>query len=354
MSAPRLLLTLLVVLLLLLLHPAAAARGDGPPITSLDSGPEGVVELGGDERFTALPAGDDTILTRSQTHGGRVERAAVLEGRWGVPLVANDGTAGGLSADGRTLALLRVADRYPRRRSSFAIADTGSLHARETVALEGEWGFDALSPDGRWLYLIAQLSARDRTRYAVRVYDLAQDRLLPEPVVDPREPDEPMRGLPITRATGPGGRWEYTLYAGGEHPFIHALDTVARTSLCLDLPHSVTHDRRLLDARLAVRGGRVTVLSGDEVLASAARRPPAARRSSVGGGPPWVAAVAGAAGLLLAAGGLRRRMAHGTGERAATGYVAAQRQSRREGGADGPVRGLRQRVRQDDGDHTRR
>jgi hypothetical protein len=316
MSAPRLILTLLV-LLLLLLHLAAAARGDGPPITSLDAGPEGVVELGGGARFTALPAGGQTILTRSETRGGRVLRAAVVDGRWGVPVVANDGTTGGLSADGRTLALMRVADRYPRRRSSFAIADTGSLHARETVALEGEWGFDALSPDGRWLYLIEQRSPRDRTRYAVRVYDLARDRLLPEPVVDPREPDEPMRGLPVTRATGPGGRWEYTLYAGGEHPFIHALDTVGRTSLCLDLPD----DQRLWDARLAVRGERVTAVRGNEVVASAARRPPERaseearppRRSSAGGGPPWEAALAGATGLLLVAGGIRRRMANGHG-----------------------------------------
>ncbi len=112
-----------------------------------------------------------------------------------------------------------------------------------------------------------------------------------------------MRGLPITRSTGPGGRWEYTLYAGGEHPFIHALDTVRRSSLCLDLPHQVEHHRRLWALRLAVRGERVAVVHGERVVASAARRP---RRASVGGGPPWIAAVVGLAGLLLAAGGARR------------------------------------------------
>ena len=294
---------LLPPLLAVLLLPAATAHADGPPVTSLDAGPEGVLEQSGGDRFTAHPLGTRTVLTQSQVRGGRVLRASILDGRWGVPVVAEDGTSGGLSADGSTLVLMRIARAYPRRHSSFAVVDTGPLAFRDSVELDGEWSFDALSPDGRWLYLVEQLSPRDRTRYAVRVYDLKEDRLLPEPVVDPREPDEPMRGLPITRTTGPKGRWEYTLYAGGEHPFIHALDTVRRTSLCLDLPHRVAHSRRLWAARLAVRGGRVAVVNGERVVASAARRP---RRASVGGGQPWLAAVLAATGLVLAAGGARR------------------------------------------------
>jgi hypothetical protein len=290
---------------------ASTAHADGPPITSLDAGPEGVVEQSGGDRFTALPLADRTVVTQSQTDGGRVLRASILDGRWGVPVVANDGTSGGLSADGTTLVLMRIARAYPRSHTSFAVVDTGPLSVRDTIELDGEWGFDALSPDGRWLYLIEQLSRRDRTDYAVRVYDLAGKRLLPEPVVDPREPDEPMRGLPVTRVTGPGGRWEYTLYAGGEHPFIHALDTAARTSLCLDLPHRVAHHRRMWDLRLAVRGDRVAVVHRERTVASAARRP---RRASVGGGPPWAAAGLGLTGLLLAAGGLRRAAARRRGQ----------------------------------------
>jgi hypothetical protein len=308
MTTRLVLLSLLAVLLTL----PANAQADGPPITSLDAGREGVVELGGGERFTAHPLGTQTVLTRSQTEGGRVIRASIQEGRWGVPVVANDGTSAGLSADGSTLVLMRIAKAYPRANTAFAVVDTNQLAIRATIELEGEWGFDALSPDGRWLYLVEQLSARDRTRYAVRVYDLRSDRLLPDPVVDPREPDEPMRGLPITRSTGPGGRWEYTLYAGGEHPFIHALDTVRRTSLCLDLPHSVAKHRRIWALRLAVRKGRVAVLHGDRTVASAARRP---RRASVGGGPPWLVGAAGLAGLLLVAGRVRRATAQAASRR---------------------------------------
>jgi hypothetical protein len=210
MTAVRLLRPLLVLLPALLV-PAPTAGADGPPVTSLDAGPEGVVEHTGGDRFTAHPLATKTVLTQSQTEGGRVLRASIIDGRWGVPVVAHDGTSGGLSADGSTLVLTRIAKAYPRRHTSFAIVDTGPLAVRDAVELDGEWAFDALSPDGRWLYLIEQLSLRDPTRYAVRVYDLKNDRLLEEPVVDPREPDEPMRGLPITRATGPEGRWEFTL-----------------------------------------------------------------------------------------------------------------------------------------------
>ena len=42
---------------------------------------------------------------------------------------------------------------------------------------------------------------------------------LPEPIIDPPELDEAMRGMPITRAASPDGRFAYTLYDGaGEHP----------------------------------------------------------------------------------------------------------------------------------------
>jgi hypothetical protein len=290
-------------LLAVFLLQAPAASADGPPITALDAGPNGVVQPAGKYRFAAHPLATKTVLTQSQTKGGRVLRASIVEGRWGVPVVANDGTSGGLSADGSTLVLTRIARSYPRRHTSFAVIDTEALAPRDTVELDGEWGFDALSPDGRWLYLVEQLSPIDRTRYAVRVYDLENDRLLDEPVVDPREPDEPMRGLPITRATGPEGRWEYTLYAGGQHPFIHALDTVLRTSLCLDLPHRVAAHRRIWAMRLAIRGNEIAVLNGDKVVASAARRP---RRASVGGGPPWLVVAVAPTGLVVAASGARK------------------------------------------------
>jgi hypothetical protein len=169
---------------------------------------------------------------------------------------------------------------------------------RDTVELDGEWRFDAVSPGGRWLYLVEQPERPYAGAAAIRAYDVRNHRLLAS--------GEPVRGSPIARATGPGGRWEYTLYAGGRRAFIHALDTVRRTSLSLDLPRRVMGHRRLWALRLAIRRGKVAVLHGDRIVASAARRP---RRASAGGGPPWLAVAAALTGLLLAARGTRRAQA---------------------------------------------
>jgi hypothetical protein len=285
-------------LLAVLLIPTAPAHAGGLPPTSLDAGPEGVLEPAGEHRFTAVPLATKTVLTKSQTRGGRVLRASILDGRWGVPVVANDGTSAGISADGATMVLARVAQAYPRRHSSFAVIDARSMALRDAVELDGEWRFDALSPGGRWLYLIEQPEGVDSARTAFRAYDLRNHRMLAS--------REPMSGFRITRTAGPGGRWEYTLYAGGERPFIHALDTVRRTSLSVDLPRRVTGHRRLWALRLAIRRGKVAVLDGDRIVASAARRP---RRASAGGGPPWLAVGAALTGLLLAARGTRRAQA---------------------------------------------
>jgi hypothetical protein len=172
-----------------------------------------ISELGGAERATVV-------------------RSRVVRGRYTIAVVAFDGTPSGLSADGRTLVLINPRRRFPRTRTAFAVLDTRTLEARTTLDFEGDYSFDALSPDGRWLYLIQYTSRRDPQRYAVRAYDLHAGRMLPKPIVDPTEPDEAMRGYPTTR----NGRWEYTLYdGGGSHPFVHARDTVARKALCLDL-----------------------------------------------------------------------------------------------------------------------
>jgi hypothetical protein len=235
--------------------------------------------------------------TSLDARGGRVLRASVLQGRWGVPVVAEDSTSGGLSADRSTLVLTRVADAYPRRRTSFAVIDTTRMALRGTVELDGEWRFDSLSPNARRLHLIEHRDRRDPLRTARRTYDLECDRLLAQA--------EPMRGIPITRTTGKQGRWAYTLYAG-RRLFIHALDTSTSATRRLDLPDRLMSHRRLFALRLAVRKDRVAVLHGDQIVASAARRP---RRALAGGGPPLLAVAVALTGLVVAATAARRAQA---------------------------------------------
>jgi MYXO-CTERM domain-containing protein len=221
--------------LLVLLILAPPAFGAGGPVAGSDAGPAGVTVRGNPSRFVALPKGDATLIARIDRRGGTVSRHRILPGRLVVPAVAYDGSATGLSADGETLVLASPRFTFPRRTSTFTILDTERLRRHGKIRLRGDFTLDAISPDGGTLYLIESTSKDDLTRYAVRAYDVEAQRLLPDPVVDPAEADEPMRGMPIARAYSPEGRWAYTLYDAPEHPFIHALDTERATAKCIDL-----------------------------------------------------------------------------------------------------------------------
>ena len=105
------------------------------------------------------------------------------------------------------------------------------------VSLARRFAYDALSPDGRTLYLIEHLAdPRNPGRYQVRAFDLATGRLQPGFIADKRELDEPMAGYPLARASTPDGAWVYTLYQGPEHAFVHALAAADGYALCIDLP----------------------------------------------------------------------------------------------------------------------
>ena len=98
---------------------------------------------------------------------------------------------------------------------------------RDTITLQGTFGFDALSPDASKLYLIQHLTANDIEHYIVRAYDLATHKLMPGRIADKTQKSWVMQGWAVSRVTSADGRWAYTLYANpGGYPFIHALDTV--------------------------------------------------------------------------------------------------------------------------------
>jgi DNA-binding beta-propeller fold protein YncE len=215
---------------------APAAPADGLPVLGVDVGSSGVTAPAVNARYVTLHAGKNTIVARVERNGGRIFRSMTLPGSFTVPAVAFDGSSSGLSADGSTLVLIRPRITFPRARTPLVILDARTLRVRRVVRLRGDFSFDAISPDGARLYLIEYTSPTDPTHYAVRAFDIAAARLLAAPVVDPREPDEAMRGLPITRAMSPDGRWAYTLYDGyGMAPFVHALDTVRNRAVCIDL-----------------------------------------------------------------------------------------------------------------------
>jgi hypothetical protein len=303
---------------LALLAPAAAAA-DGLPLPVEDS-PSGVLAPGGASRYLTVTLGGRTAVLAQKAADGAVTGRVVLLGRFGVPLVAYDSTAGGVSGDARTLVLIRPRTSFPRRDTTLAVMSLKpNLRLRRIVRLPGDFSYDALSPDGRSLYLINYLSANDPTKYRVRVFDLARNRLDPKPVVDPREPPDEMNGLPVTRTSSPDGRWAYTLYDGaGKHPFIHALDTRERRAFCIDLDGAAFTgaDPYALRLVLAAAGRRLDIRDRTALVASVDAktfrvRDAAAARAGAGhdgGGPgllwPLLGAALLAVALLL---GLRRR-----------------------------------------------
>ena len=211
----------------------ATASADGLPILGFEGGAsQGIANLMGRAHFTARATGHETSLVRT----GRSKATALLHGRYVIPVVAYDGSAGGLSADGATLALIRPRTGFPEKATRLAIVDAGRLHVRTYVKLRGDYSFDAISPDGRWIYLIQYTSAVDPTQYRVRALDARTGRLLPHDIVDPHDRGEAMHGNPLTRLQSSDGRWAYTLYDGNGRPFVHALDTAAGAARCLDLP----------------------------------------------------------------------------------------------------------------------
>jgi hypothetical protein len=214
----------------------AAAHADGLPVLGVDVGSSGVSSGSEGDRYVTIPAGSRTIVERVAQDGGQVLAWRSLPGTFTIPAVAYDGSAGGLSADGTTLVLIEPRTAFPRATTRLLVLGSDKLAARRLVKLKGDFSFDAVSPDGSWLYLIHYVAPSDPTRYLVQAYDLRRGRLLKTPITDPDEPGEKMRGNPLSRAMSSNGRWAYTLYDGaGATPFVHALDTVARSARCIDL-----------------------------------------------------------------------------------------------------------------------
>jgi hypothetical protein len=181
------------------------------------------------------------------------------------------------------------------------VLDAQTLRPRGRIALPGMVTVDAISPDGRWLYLVDYKDG-NLDRYDVRAYDLERRRMVSKPVVDPREPDMKLQGFPVTRVQSPDGRWAYTLYTG-DKPFIHALDTAGRTAVCIDVPQLTASDGGGARLRLsgnalqvANEGGPIarvdlTTFAVSAPRAAAATGTPtptvAAPARSADGGPPW-------------------------------------------------------------------
>jgi hypothetical protein len=296
------------------LAPSARADGGGAS-PGVYQGPSSLVDNAHGLRYATVAAGFQTVVEQIRTHGGAIARLSNISADFGLPLVTWNGDLGGLSADGNLLVLSSRPNGGSglSKTSRFLVLDARSLSSRRTIMLRGDFMFDALSPDGKTLYLIQHNSARNLQRYRVRAYDLARGALRRGAIVDRSEPN--MSGTPYARTATHDGAWVYTLYFGGKEPFIHALDTVHGRALCLDLDWS-SRQGRIWQQRIELTSGGTRLAFVDRRTGKRAKQTFDLRRAHAAGngsGTSWAAAtasgitLAGAAALLLWSRGRRRR-----------------------------------------------
>lgn len=246
---------------------APGASADGLPVLNVDVGASGVAAPGGAFRYVTVTVGKQTVVEATRRDGGQIVQMQTWPGTWTIPAVAYDGSASGLSADRRTLVLIEPRTSFPRAQTRLLVLDAHKLGDAQVVVLDGDYSFDAVSPNGARLFLIHYLSKIDPTRYEVRAYDVPARRLVAKPIVDPRDATEKMRGNPVSRVMSPDGRMAYTLYDGNGHPFVHALDTTASTARCIDID-GIPATTNLFLARLGLVHHVLTVRVGATTFAS--------------------------------------------------------------------------------------
>jgi hypothetical protein len=229
--------------------PSAATRADhlvfrvGDELRSVDtaSGRLGAgLPLGvPDARWSTLyatAAGSGTTAVRAiDVRTGAMLRQTELAGSWALPTVVPGDLPVGVA---ERAGLLVLADAAPDAKASrFAIVDTALTAKPQIVTLNGRFEFDAVGPDGRYVFLIEHL---DGGHYQVRAYNTQAGKLEEFIVVDKREIGEEMEGLPVARATTDLGAWTYTLYTREDGTaFVHQLDTLNAGALCVDLPEDL-------------------------------------------------------------------------------------------------------------------
>jgi hypothetical protein len=171
-----------------------------------------------------------TTVVRYNVRSGDLVHGWSVAGRYWYPA--------GMTADGRRSALLRIG-----RRMTFIRV------GRAQIVLRGFYEVEALSPNGKRLFLIHWKN----DGYELQQLDLATRTLSPTRL---DEPDEKMSGVATGSVAARDGHWLLTLYSKADgHSFVHALDLRTGLAHCIDLQ---------LKGDLITLGSTALTLSPDE------------------------------------------------------------------------------------------
>ena len=198
--------------------------------------PFGVPSLDWSTLYTADYGQGHTTVRAVDVTTGQTLRQTQLQGEYDLTSVDMNDRPDGLSHNGRWLVLTQVYTDAVATQSRLIVLDTAFARPPTLIQLDGNYWFDAISDDGNALYLIQPLSEGFPPNYQVRLFDVAQGKLTPDPVVD-KSDTEIMNGYRQSSAASPDGKWLFSLYLrGGRGPFIHALNLNDRFAVCIDLP----------------------------------------------------------------------------------------------------------------------
>lgn len=206
--------------------------------------------------------GPRTILRELDPKSGAELRTLLIEGRWAMP--SSYGAApSGFSIDGSWLVLAAPqASAGGVTKSAFAVVDTVRGTIARTVVATGDLTFDAISADGRNLYVVEHLGAP--AHYRVRVAGGAGTALSVAPIVDIKIAAPQMNGIYHSSVALPGGKWNYGLYfSPTKGAFIHALNTSQLYAQCiLDVPDGGPGVRPAWSMLLSPIGGHLYLVNG--------------------------------------------------------------------------------------------
>lgn len=224
-------------------------KGDAERLTIIDSTsgareydlPPGVSSPDWTTLYVVEQNDSKTAVRALDLATGRTLRETAIEGAYSLPMITPDSVMGGLSPDGRWLALTA---RVGTKQTQFVVLDTAFEQQPKRVYLDGYFLFDGLNTTGTSLFLTEILGDDPAAKYLVRRYDLAQGLLDPKVIVEKGEEDEPMSGVRQTAVASKHGDWLYSLYLDASHgPFIHALPiNDPQFAFCIDLPKDSKED----------------------------------------------------------------------------------------------------------------
>ena len=195
--------------------------------------PPGVPDQTWGRLVTAATDGTSTVvrdLTVYETGGP----SQTVAGAWRLPTIGADQALVGVSDNGQTIVLVEQTPATAGA-TRFAVLRRTLDAKPRIIELKGSFAYDAMSRDGRILYVVEHLPGPPDGHYQVRAVDATTGVLQHDVVVDKSGGNEPMAGWPIAQVRRPDGM-VFTLYHGADHPFVHALNSTDGWALCIDLP----------------------------------------------------------------------------------------------------------------------